>query len=97
MGLTGCVCRAGVSQNHINLVVVNNVPLFFNVRDGPYMPTLRLLHQCMWPHSMSSVAQSCRSVDGRFASRRPGVAGVLGVTYGVRWNVVFVWSKIQES
>jgi PUA domain protein len=32
-------------QNHINLVVVNNVPLFFNVRDGPYMPTLRLLHQ----------------------------------------------------
>lgn len=34
------------SQNHINLVVVNNVPLFFNVRDGPYMPTLRLLHQC---------------------------------------------------
>ncbi|CAM6034702.1 unnamed protein product [Sphagnum compactum] len=32
-------------QNHINLVVVNNVPLFFNVRDGPYMPTLQLLHQ----------------------------------------------------
>ena len=34
------------SQNHVNLVVVNNVPLFFNIRDGPYMPTLRLLHQC---------------------------------------------------
>lgn len=34
------------SQNHLNLVVVNNVPLFFNIRDGPYMPTLRLLHQC---------------------------------------------------
>ncbi|KAF2309922.1 hypothetical protein GH714_005649 [Hevea brasiliensis] len=33
-------------QNHLNLVMVNNVPLFFNVRDGPYMPTLRLLHQC---------------------------------------------------
>ncbi|KAK4795758.1 hypothetical protein SAY86_028084 [Trapa natans] len=32
--------------NHLNLVVVNNVPLFFNIRDGPYMPTLRLLHQC---------------------------------------------------
>ncbi|KAK2965875.1 hypothetical protein RJ640_024717 [Escallonia rubra] len=31
--------------NHLNLVVVNNVPLFFNIRDGPYMPTLRLLHQ----------------------------------------------------
>lgn len=47
--LTGMWCWGGwVSQNHINLVVVNNVPLFFNVRDGPYMPTLRLLHQCMW-------------------------------------------------
>ncbi|KAI3910026.1 hypothetical protein MKW92_050113 [Papaver armeniacum] len=34
-------------QNHLNLVVVNNVPLFFNIRDGPYMPTLRLLHQCI--------------------------------------------------
>ena len=34
------------SQNHLNLVLVNNVPLFFSVRDGPYMPTLRLLHQC---------------------------------------------------
>ncbi|KAB2630215.1 malignant T-cell-amplified sequence 1-like protein [Pyrus ussuriensis x Pyrus communis] len=32
-------------QNHLNLVVVNSVPLFFNIRDGPYMPTLRLLHQ----------------------------------------------------
>ncbi|KAF1893788.1 hypothetical protein Lal_00002318 [Lupinus albus] len=32
-------------QNHLNLVIVNNVPLFFSVRDGPYMPTLRLLHQ----------------------------------------------------
>ncbi|KAL1534008.1 malignant T-cell-amplified sequence 1 [Salvia divinorum] len=31
--------------NHLNLVLVNNVPLFFNIRDGPYMPTLRLLHQ----------------------------------------------------
>ncbi|KAL6494313.1 hypothetical protein OROGR_031113 [Orobanche gracilis] len=32
-------------SNHLNLVLVNNVPLFFNIRDGPYMPTLRLLHQ----------------------------------------------------
>ncbi|KAG9134174.1 hypothetical protein Leryth_019861 [Lithospermum erythrorhizon] len=37
--------QSGHSPNHLNLVVVNNVPLFFNVRDGPYMPTLRLLHQ----------------------------------------------------
>ncbi|XP_039029258.1 malignant T-cell-amplified sequence 1 homolog isoform X1 [Hibiscus syriacus] len=32
-------------QNHLNLVLVNSVPLFFNIRDGPYMPTLRLHHQ----------------------------------------------------
>ncbi|CAM8914706.1 unnamed protein product [Rhodiola kirilowii] len=32
-------------QNHLNVVLVNSVPLFFNIRDGPYMPTLRLLHQ----------------------------------------------------
>ncbi|CAI5460204.1 unnamed protein product [Closterium sp. Yama58-4] len=31
--------------NHVSIVVMNGVPLFFNVRDGPFMPTLRLLHQ----------------------------------------------------
>uniref|UniRef100_M1CAV0 MCT-1 like PUA RNA binding-domain containing protein n=2 Tax=Solanum tuberosum TaxID=4113 RepID=M1CAV0_SOLTU len=40
-------------QNHLNLVVVNNVPLFFNIRDGPYMPTLRLLHQ--YPNIMKKL------------------------------------------
>jgi len=39
-------------QNHINLVVVNSEILFFNERDGPYYPTLRLLHKYPWilPH-----------------------------------------------
>ncbi|KAK7410739.1 hypothetical protein VNO78_01772 [Psophocarpus tetragonolobus] len=40
-------------QNHLNLVLVNNVPLFFSVRDGPYMPTLRLLHQ--YPNIMKKL------------------------------------------
>jgi len=31
--------------DHISLVVINKIPLFFNERDGPYYPTLRLLHQ----------------------------------------------------
>ncbi|XP_057770576.1 uncharacterized protein LOC130990371 isoform X1 [Salvia miltiorrhiza] len=39
--------------NHLNLVLVNNVPLFFNIRDGPYMPTLRLLHQ--YPNIMKKL------------------------------------------
>ncbi|KAI8555647.1 hypothetical protein RHMOL_Rhmol05G0189500 [Rhododendron molle] len=40
-------------QNHLNVVLVNNVPLFFNIRDGPYMPTLRLLHQ--YPNVMKKL------------------------------------------
>jgi len=32
-------------HNHINLVVVNQEILFFNVRDGPFYPTIRLLHK----------------------------------------------------
>ncbi|KAL6058254.1 Pseudouridine synthase and archaeosine transglycosylase (PUA) domain-containing protein [Balamuthia mandrillaris] len=32
-------------QNHVNLIMVNHFILFFNIRDGPYYPTLRLLHK----------------------------------------------------
>lgn len=34
------------SQNHVNVVIMNGEVLFFNLRDGPYFPTLRVLHQC---------------------------------------------------
>lgn len=34
------------SQNHIQIVTLNKEPLFFCERDGPYYPTLRLLHKC---------------------------------------------------
>ncbi|KAL4439866.1 hypothetical protein ABPG75_002867 [Micractinium tetrahymenae] len=30
---------------YVQLLVLNNVPLFFSMRDGPWFPTLRLLHQ----------------------------------------------------
>ena len=33
-------------QNHIQLVTVNDEILFFNERDGPFFPTLKLLHKC---------------------------------------------------
>mmetsp|Transcript_10346 Transcript_10346/g.23928 ORF Transcript_10346/g.23928 Transcript_10346/m.23928 type:complete len:149 (-) Transcript_10346:423-869(-) len=38
------VCKCA---NHISLVASghNFVPLFFQVRDGPFVPTLRVLHQ----------------------------------------------------
>eukprot|EP00389_Voromonas_pontica_P002235 GDKH01003310.1.p1 GENE.GDKH01003310.1~~GDKH01003310.1.p1 ORF type:complete len:181 (-),score=23.53 GDKH01003310.1:98-640(-) len=31
--------------NHITVALLDNVPLFFQYRDGPWVPTLRLLHQ----------------------------------------------------
>jgi malignant T-cell-amplified sequence len=33
-------------QNHINLIIVEKVPVFFQYRDGPYFPTLKILHKC---------------------------------------------------
>jgi predicted ribosome-associated RNA-binding protein Tma20 len=33
------------SQNHVQMVLQEGVPLFINVRDGPFMPTLKLLHK----------------------------------------------------
>mmetsp|Transcript_24766 Transcript_24766/g.57184 ORF Transcript_24766/g.57184 Transcript_24766/m.57184 type:complete len:181 (-) Transcript_24766:75-617(-) len=32
-------------KDHISLVVVDKVPLFWQQRDGPWMPTLRVLHR----------------------------------------------------
>ena len=34
------------SHEHIEILVVKNELLFFRQRDGPYLPTLRLLHKC---------------------------------------------------
>jgi len=32
-------------REHVNLVVCNSIIWFFNIRDGPYFPTLRTLHR----------------------------------------------------
>mmetsp|Transcript_78897 Transcript_78897/g.223265 ORF Transcript_78897/g.223265 Transcript_78897/m.223265 type:complete len:181 (-) Transcript_78897:115-657(-) len=32
-------------KDHIQMVVIDKVPLFWQVRDGPWLPTLRLLHK----------------------------------------------------
>ena len=32
-------------KNDIQIVTLDSVPLFFNIRGGPFFPTLRLLHQ----------------------------------------------------
>lgn len=36
---------ATCSEGHVQVVIINNVPLFFQERDGPWCPTLRVLHQ----------------------------------------------------
>lgn len=33
------------SQGHIQIVVINGEPLFFTTRDGPWCPTLRMVHK----------------------------------------------------
>lgn len=37
--------RCSRSPDHIQLAVINNTPLFFQERDSPWCPTLRVLHQ----------------------------------------------------
>lgn len=37
------------SHEHIEVLVVKNELVFFKQRDGPYIPTLRLLHKCVYP------------------------------------------------
>lgn len=36
------------SSDNITMVAAENRVLFFQVRDGPFFPTLRLLHQCQF-------------------------------------------------
>lgn len=38
--------KEGKGKDKLTFVVVEGAPLFFRVREGPYFPTLRLLHQC---------------------------------------------------
>ncbi|GAX82218.1 hypothetical protein CEUSTIGMA_g9646.t1 [Chlamydomonas eustigma] len=35
----------GKMMGHVQVVLMDNVPLFFQERDGPWCPTLRVLHQ----------------------------------------------------
>jgi len=40
-----CPLFLGKCTGHINFIVVDSEVLFFNERDGPYYPTLKLLHK----------------------------------------------------
>ena len=43
-------------HDHIELISTDTEPLFFKKRDGPYYPTLRLLH--MYPNMLPKVLTS---------------------------------------
>ena len=49
VALSTYVCR----PEHVQIVVLNGTPLFFAQRDGPWYPTLRLLHQ--YPDMMAKL------------------------------------------
>ena len=51
---------------HVNLVIVNKEPLFYQIRDAHYMPTLRVLHR--FPDILPKV-QVDRGVSQRTAAR----------------------------
>ena len=34
------------SRDHLSIYALHGEPLFFQHNDGPYLPTLRLLHKC---------------------------------------------------
>ena len=38
--------KEGKGKDKLNFIVVSGEALFFRVREGPYFPTLRLLHKC---------------------------------------------------
>ena len=44
---------AACSPDHVQIVVLGHTPLFFSQRDGPWYPTLRLLHQ--YPDMMAKL------------------------------------------
>lgn len=51
--LQSAACCVLCSPDHVQLVIVHGRPLFFAQRDGPWLPTLRLLHQ--YPDMMTKL------------------------------------------
>lgn len=45
----------GDSHDRISIYTINSVPLFFNHFDGPFIPTIKLLHKCESPSPLAAV------------------------------------------
>lgn len=50
-----CVLLLFYSHEHIEILTVNGELLFFRQREGPFYPTLRLLHKCKTSENASYV------------------------------------------
>jgi predicted ribosome-associated RNA-binding protein Tma20 len=46
-GCALCLTHSDSSRDHITIYTVQGEPLFFQHFDGPFYPTLRLVHKCM--------------------------------------------------
>ena len=61
-------------QEHVQLIVVNHEIMFFNQRDGPFYPTLKLLHK--FPNMMQKMQVDKGAI--RFTSVSPMVTNLSG-------------------
>ena len=58
--------KEGKGKDKLTFVVVEDTPLFFRVREGPYFPTLHLLHQCEHRHLFLFFSASCFCLSASF-------------------------------
>ena len=67
---------ATCSPEYVQLLVLDKTPLFFSMRDGPWFPTLRLLHQVRAGARRPSRCSSSRTGDS--SSRTGGSSSRTG-------------------
>ena len=58
------------SHDRISIYTINSIPLFFNHFDGPFIPSLKLLHQCESRVPLEHLGTRLNSL----LIRRPGFA-----------------------
>ncbi|PIL23814.1 hypothetical protein GSI_13565 [Ganoderma sinense ZZ0214-1] len=59
------------SREHISIYTLHGEPLFFQHFDGPFFPTLRLLHKCASSSSLhSTLALRSRPTTGEMSAAR---------------------------
>ena len=58
--------KEGKGKDKMTFVVVEGEALFIRIREGPYFPTLRLLHKCalMWKAVLSTGEHRAEAVGG---------------------------------